>query len=617
MSKVRKKILAVATFLMFVVLLFIPTTLADPDNVISFLDEDIHIEMGQNVTMNINCTINDPCDTVAVDNMSYDGTIITTETGNVTGGNLFENGTIDPIVTVDNTNGWITSIVWANETLGAGTTGTLANITWHGAGCGKSLVEMTAGGTAFNGEANATVNHSCNITVHPQHPIHIDVDTTGMSTINISWTAGLGADNYTVEVNTTAGPWTRGDAPEIANTSNLYTIDSELNTGTTYYYQVWSYNDSTHLYSLYNNSGSNTTEAFTTQVNLKGLTPEWNITGRNTSSDSTPVKFKYSWCNSSGIQNETMEVNMSVNSTAVVEYINVTLSDLYDETNSKWHNASNITVWYSGDNITYHPIRDDDGNGFGVGIDGGNNLTINWSNWYYDHSPFDEHGDTNVITENCSIYLRFQFNHSFGMTYGKFHNQSDTPWEVWIGIGDEIHDSDTFTVEMDNFNDMMNAYNEFPGDGTSDVARPPANLSAYIDGTNLAVYFYLYNMTPASDTWTQVYFQDAVTNERVEFTTLSTFGVGTEFEWGNTTYNWSINLTDGSDWTNLTFDYTTQDVANGANARYDVSNNDDVDGQDCLYIWNNKDGTYDGIYDVNDNGDIDGQDVLFVWNNKS
>jgi len=45
--------------------------------------------------------------------------------------------------------------------------------------------------------------------------------------------------------------------------------------------------------------------------------------------------------------------------------------------------------------------------------------------------------------------------------------------------------------------------------------------------------------------------------------------------WGNTTYTWSICMTEGVAWTNETYTYTT------GGSRYDVSNNDLVNFQDA------------------------------------
>jgi hypothetical protein len=64
----------------------------------------------------------------------------------------------------------------------------------------------------------------------------------------------------------------------------------------------------------------------------------------------------------------------------------------------------------------------------------------------------------------------------------------------------------------------------FPANESTEVTRPPVNLSVFINGTDVDVYFYFLNMTPVIDTWTLVDSWDSVSDERVEYTTLSTFG---------------------------------------------------------------------------------------------
>ena len=96
-----------------------------------------------------------------------------------------------------------------------------------------------------------------------------------------------------------------------------------------------------------------------------------------------------------------------------------------------------------------------------------------------------------------------------------------------------------------------------------------------------------------------------------------------EFLWGNISYEWAVNVTNGTVWENRSYIYTTEQTVDSANARYDVNNDDTVDIFDCLYVWNNRDGeaSYNGIYDVSDGGVgnelIDVFDVMYIWNNKS
>lgn len=422
----KKKILIILTAIVLITTLFTPLIIADPDNVISFLPSNIHVEVGSSTTMNINATINDPCDTVAVDNLTFNPSIVTTDASNVTGGNLFENGTIDPIVYVNNATGYINSIVWSNETLSAGTTGTLANITWYGEGVGVTEINMTAGGTAYNGTSNATTNHSCNITVHPQDPSSCDAQVNDTTTIYLTWTKQLGGDNVSIFAKNASYPTDYTDGTNIYNgtgTHYEHTVPAEEH----WYYRIYSWNTTESLYSLYN---------------------------------------------------QTVNANTS----------------------------SSLQI----------------------------------SNYY-------------------------------------------------------------------------------PANGATGISRPPTNLSADVSGTNIDAYIYFVNMTPKTDTWTLVNSWSGISSQRIEYTSLDTFGRETEFIWGNTTYTWSVNITDGGTWINKTYTFSTKEIVDGSNARHDINNDDTVDVFDLNNCWTNREGEapFDGIYDVNTDDEIDVFDLNNIWSNRS
>ena len=82
--------------------------------------------------------------------------------------------------------------------------------------------------------------------------------------------------------------------------------------------------------------------------------------------------------------------------------------------------------------------------------------------------------------------------------------------------------------------------------------------------------------------------------------------------WGDTTYTWSVNVTDGATWTNQTYSYTT-----GGN-RYDVNNNSLVNFQDAGLVWVHRtsEECYDGIYDVNQDEQVNFQDAGLTWVNR-
>ena len=76
--------------------------------------------------------------------------------------------------------------------------------------------------------------------------------------------------------------------------------------------------------------------------------------------------------------------------------------------------------------------------------------------------------------------------------------------------------------------------------------RVPINLSSFVERDSMSVYIYFLNMTPINDKWDLVSSWESTSTNRFEALNLDTYGRGTEFKWGNTTYTWSINITDGN-----------------------------------------------------------------------
>jgi len=159
--------------------------------------------------------------------------------------------------------------------------------------------------------------------------------------------------------------------------------------------------------------------------------------------------------------------------------------------------------------------------------------------------------------------------------------------------------------------------NPYPANESTEISRPPTNISIQVNGTNLNIYFYFYNMTPVTDTWTQFASWTGVSTGRYNFTDFTERG--NDFLWGNTTYYWWVNVTDGSAWVNKSYSYTTVELANGANARLDVDNDANVFVGDLNDVWANRNGqaTYDGIYDVDDDGNVFVGDLNTIWAGRS
>jgi hypothetical protein len=113
-------------------------------------------------------------------------------------------------------------------------------------------------------------------------------------------------------------------------------------------------------------------------------------------------------------------------------------------------------------------------------------------------------------------------------------------------------------------------------------------------------------------------------NHTGEWVTLATFlgvqngsytvtPVGNDWIWGNTTYVWSVNVTDGITWTNQTYLYTTK------GSRYDVNNNNKVNFQDVGLVWIHRTSVSpnDGLYDVNQDGKVNFKDAGLTWTHRN
>jgi len=149
---------------------------------------------------------------------------------------------------------------------------------------------------------------------------------------------------------------------------------------------------------------------------------------------------------------------------------------------------------------------------------------------------------------------------------------------------------------------------ENPVNDSTCVVRPPLELNATIEDPN--------------GDFMDVYIKWK--NHDGEWVTLETYnGVGNgtynfipptenDWIWGNTTYVWSVNATDGTSWTNETYEYAT------SGSRYDVSNNDLVNFQDAGLVWIHRTSEvdYDGLYDVNGDGQVNFQDAGLTWINR-
>ena len=146
--------------------------------------------------------------------------------------------------------------------------------------------------------------------------------------------------------------------------------------------------------------------------------------------------------------------------------------------------------------------------------------------------------------------------------------------------------------------------NENPPHASLFVQRPPAYLSVEVNDTEAEPLNILIQWKNHTGQWITL-----VTYIGVGNGTYSYLPSGNDWIWGNTTYLWSVNVTDGIEWTNRTYMYTTK------GSRYDVNNNNIVNFQDAGLVWVHRTSItpYDGLYDVNQDGQVNFQDAGLTW----
>ena len=311
--------------------------------------------------------------------------------------------------------------------------------------------------------------------------------------------------------------------------------------------------------------------------------------------------------------NETGYLNQSYYETTtqvasnITQLVNITDDQLvrYDITicNTKDSNLTNATITFS--TLTTANIVATNATSF-----------YNYTSEGYSHHVFNATQWINA--SNCSmIYILVNFTANY-VTNGSivntwFYSSTDQP-----GSSSETNYSFDYgenTAPVINWT--------YPANGST-PGLALNNISCYIydnDGDTMGLAF---NTNKSgfgnqTDTWDSFwnciginnsvgnghYWWNQTTNKSDKFTT--------RWRWGDTTYHFWINVTDGKTWTNETFHFTT------SGSRYDVTSSGDIVATDVSKTWAYRQGeaSYLGIYDVGGNGDITATDCSEIWANRT
>jgi len=151
----------------------------------------------------------------------------------------------------------------------------------------------------------------------------------------------------------------------------------------------------------------------------------------------------------------------------------------------------------------------------------------------------------------------------------------DIPSPYYIG-------GNLFLLKLYGDDQSISILDENPPDGANDIDRPPEELKVTVEGLRKGLFDVYIRWKNHDDIWVTLNSYLSVGSGNYNYT-IPVPPVSNDWIWGETTYIWSVNVTDGNNWNNKTYYFTT------SGSRYDVNNDDKVNFQDAGLIWINRD----------------------------
>jgi len=201
-------------------------------------------------------------DTVATDLVTFSKDKLQFVGSGVSWGNLFNNAMMKLDGNVDNNAGTVTNIIWGSFS-DTSSAGYMYHMTFDVVGSGLAYVDVDYDelGIAHDGiDMPKRINSNCTFYISEiPLPPSTNANVVNSTQINFSWTKGEGGDITRIEYSTNPSPWDIGEGNLIYNSDGEEFQHTGLNPHTTYYYQLWSYNNSYSRYSELNVSIQRTT----------------------------------------------------------------------------------------------------------------------------------------------------------------------------------------------------------------------------------------------------------------------------------------------------------------------------------------------------------------------
>jgi len=355
--------------------------------------------------------------------------------------------------------------------------------------------------------------------------------------MNLSWTVvDADSDKTYIERNTAPGPWSIGDGTEVYNDTGSSFTDTDLDHNTTYYYQLWVWDEEEGIYSATFSTGSNTTTVLLAPTSFSS---SWNDPNQHTQIDLTWTKADGT--DTTFIERNTVDTWNRTDGTMIYNDSGVSFTDTGLNQNTHYYYKAwsfNATEGFSATYDSTDNTTDDfvAPTSISVTPDDGVKMDLSWT-----------------VTDPDSDYVYVERN----------------TVETWvIGAGDEVcnltvstttfkddnldHDT-TYYYQFWNYNTTENIYSDLyaEGNNTTSVLLPPTSLSVVRNTAK--------PHTQLDLTWTNA---DGIDSTYIERNTESLWsrgegdfvynGTGTSFtDTGlsqDTFYNyiwWSYNVTEG------------------------------------------------------------------------
>ena len=551
MKKIKER--AYAVLVVFLLIGIIPASFADTfdpmaDSEIIMAPASIVCSDYDSFTISIELHPTEYVDAMATDLITFDPAIIACQ--NISWGNLFSDETVQVKGTIDNTNGTIKYMVWGaiNET---NQNGIYANFTFDALAQGQTHISINDSetGLAFEG-ASVPYNISNNVTVNvssyiPGPPSGFTATPSNRTVIQLDWTKATKADYTWIEWNTVAS-WDRGEGTFITNTSGTNINDENLLPGETRYYRGWSYNSTGNNWSTTSALDSATTEeniapALSNENPSNGSTVEifGNIDWSIDINDSEGDAFNWSIECSDGTNDSQTE---STNDTAFFTIANPTFGTTY----MLW---VNVTDGYDWTREWY---------------------TVTMRNQYVPDPPTDLVATKINLT---AINLTWTKNLSADTTYIEVN--SEAPWD--FGNGSQVYNGTGKQITIDGLTPDHYYFQAWSYNTTDAVYSSTYAEADVLTGVNTPVW--QLNEVPTNGSMDIDILQPTVNitvadneSDTISYSIHSPYLTNISGSGGNNTYTatlntplpydtlitWYVNATDGFEWTNATYSFTTR-----------------------------------------------------------